>query len=32
MFFRENDALDLEVGDASVTGQTDRLFLVFKKP
>lgn len=32
MFFRENDALDLEVGHASVTGRTDRFFLVFNKP
>jgi|TARA_Y100000310_G_scaffold231230_1_gene233744 predicted methyltransferase len=32
MFFREQDGLDLEVGHASVTGQTDRLFLVFSKP
>ncbi|GAB1264105.1 class I SAM-dependent methyltransferase [Aurantivibrio infirmus] len=32
MFFREADALDLEVGNAAVTGQTDRFFLVFKKP
>lgn len=32
MFFRENDALNLEVGDESVTGQTDRFFLVFRKP
>lgn len=32
MFFRQADALDLEVGNAAVTGQTDRFFLVFKKP
>ncbi len=32
MFFKENDGLNLEVGDKSVTGQTDRFFLVFKKP
>jgi predicted methyltransferase len=32
MFFRESDALNLEVGHESVAGQTDRFFLVFKKP
>lgn len=32
MFFRENDELNLEVGNDAVTGQTDRFFLVFKKP
>lgn len=32
MFFRENDALNLEVGNEAVTGQTDRFFLVFRKP
>ncbi|MGI1679577.1 MAG: methyltransferase [Cellvibrionaceae bacterium] len=32
MFYRENDNLLLEVGDKSVAGQTDRFFLVFKKP
>lgn len=32
MFYRENDDLTLEVGDKSVTGKTDRFFLVFKKP
>jgi len=32
MFFRQVDALTLEVGNAAVTGQTDRFFLVFKKP
>lgn len=32
MFYKENDGLDLEVGNQAVTGQTDRFFLVFKKP
>ncbi len=32
MFYRENDDLTLEVGDKSVTGKTDRFFLVFNKP
>lgn len=32
MFFKENDGLDLEVGNRAVSGQTDRFFLVFKKP
>ncbi|MEX1034270.1 MAG: methyltransferase [Cellvibrionaceae bacterium] len=32
MFLRENDDLTQEVGHESVTGQTDRFFLVFQKP
>lgn len=32
MFFKQADGLNLEVGNAAVTGQTDRFFLVFKKP
>ncbi len=32
MFYSPVDALNLEVGDASVTNRTDRFFLVFKKP
>ena len=32
MFFEESDELNLEVGDKSVAGNTDRFFLVFKKP
>ena len=32
MFYSPVDALNLEVGDASVTNRTDRFFLVFRKP
>ena len=32
MFFRPDDGLNLEVGNESVTGKTDRFFLVFRKP
>lgn len=32
LFFNEKDGLDLEVGNEAVAGQTDRFFLVFKKP
>jgi predicted methyltransferase len=32
MFYSPADALNLEVGDASVTNRTDRFFLVFRKP
>lgn len=32
MFLSENDDLTREVGHESVTGQTDRFFLVFRKP
>jgi predicted methyltransferase len=32
MYYSPVDALNLEVGDASVTNRTDRFFLVFRKP
>lgn len=32
MFYNPVDELNLEVGNQAVTGQTDRFFLVFKKP
>jgi predicted methyltransferase len=32
MFYSPMDALNLEVGDASVTNRTDRFFMVFRKP
>ncbi len=32
LFANPQDALDLEVGNEAVRGQTDRFFLVFKKP